>query len=162
MCLGDETEEIERSSDRIAEVSTSSQCPSGEAEAVNLNWGDVDFDRKQIAVMGKGRKRATVSVTKRLLDALLELGGQRGRVIKVSRRRVQQITDRICERAGVSGRGFHALRHSCGTILYGRTKNLLVVQRHLRHSSARTSELYAHLAEGDYHEAVKTLEQNGL
>ena len=27
MCLGDETEEIERSSDRIAEVSTSSQCP---------------------------------------------------------------------------------------------------------------------------------------
>ena len=35
MCLGDETEEIERSSDRIAEVSTSSQCPSGEAEVVD-------------------------------------------------------------------------------------------------------------------------------
>jgi len=35
VCLGDETEEIERSSDRIAEVSTSSQCPSGEAEVVD-------------------------------------------------------------------------------------------------------------------------------
>ncbi len=35
MCLGDETEEIERSSDRIAEVSTLSQCPSGEAEVVD-------------------------------------------------------------------------------------------------------------------------------
>ncbi|MCJ7568376.1 MAG: hypothetical protein MUO58_12625 [Anaerolineales bacterium] len=30
-----ETEEIERSSDRIAEVSTSPQCPSGEAEVVD-------------------------------------------------------------------------------------------------------------------------------
>ena len=35
VCLGDETEEIERSSDHVAEVSTSSQCPSGEAEVVD-------------------------------------------------------------------------------------------------------------------------------
>ena len=132
------------------------------AEVVDLNWGDVDFERKQITVTGKGRKRATVSVTDRLLHALGQLEGERGRVIKVSRRRVQQLIERICDRAGVSGRGFHALRHSCGTRLYEATKDLLVVQRHLRHSSARTTELYAHLAEGDYHEAVKTLEQNGL
>ncbi len=132
------------------------------AEVVNLNWGDIDFKRKQITITGKGMKRATVSVTDRLLQALIQLGGERGRVIKVSRRRVQQIIDRICDRAGVSGRGFHALRHSCGTRLYEATKDLLVVQRHLRHSSARTTELYAHLAEGDYQDAVTALEQNGL
>ena len=62
----------------------------------------------------------------------------------------------------MSGRGFHALRHSCGTRLYEATKDLLVVQRHLRHSSARTTELYAHLAEGDYHDAIGLLEDNGL
>lgn len=132
------------------------------AEVVNLNWGDVDFERKQITVTGKGRKRATVSVTDRLLHALRELGGERGRVIKVSRRRVQQLIDQICDRAGVRGRGFHALRHSCGTRLYEATKDLLVVQRHLRHSSARTTELYAHLAEGDYHNAINALDKNGV
>lgn len=132
------------------------------AEAVSLNWGDIDTERKQITITGKGRKRSTVSVTDRLLEALNELGGQRGRVIKVSRRRVQQLINRVCQRAEIKGRGFHALRHSCGTRLYGATRDLLIVQRHLRHSSSRTTELYAHLAEGDYQKAVAALEMNGL
>jgi len=66
----------------------------------------------------------------------------------------------LCSRAEVRPRRFHDLRHSCGTRLYQVTRDLLVVQRHLRHSSARTSEVYAHLAEGDYQKAIVGGETN--
>jgi len=131
------------------------------AEAASLTWPQVDLQRRQLTVLGKGGKRAKVAATDRLAKALRVLKRDGERVLPVSRRRVQQVFDRLCDRAGVKGRGYHALRHSCGTRLYGVTRDLLVVQRHLRHSSARTSEIYAHLAEGDYRKAVAGLESNG-
>lgn len=130
------------------------------AEVVNLRWSDIDWERKKLTVSGKGGRNAKITATDRLLMALRELSGQRGRVMDVSRRRVQQIFGRLCRDAGVKGRGFHALRHSCGTRLYRITKDILVVQRHLRHSSAKTTELYAHLAEGEYHKAISALGKN--
>ena len=131
------------------------------AEAVSLTWPAVDFQRKQLTVEGKGGKRAKVASTDRLVKALKALDEGGGPVLGVSRRRVQQLFDRLCVRAGVEPRGYHALRHSCGTRLYRTTRDLLVVQRHLRHSSARTSEIYAHLSAVDYQKAVAALERNG-
>lgn len=82
-------------------------------------------------------------------------------VLGMSRRRLQKVFDQLWKRAGVKGRGFHALRHSCETRLYAATRDLLVVQRHLRHSEPSTSRIYAHLADGDYTRAVAELETNG-
>ena len=78
----------------------------------------------------------------------------------INRQRVQQVFDRLSENSGVKHRGYHALRHSCGTRLYSATRDLLVVQRHLRHSDPSTSRIYAHLADGDYRRAVAALEPN--
>lgn len=55
----------------------------------------------------------------------------------------------------------HALRHCCGTRVNGGTRDLLVLERHLRHWSTQTSEMYAHVAHGDYRKGVTALEQNG-
>lgn len=132
------------------------------AEATSLTWDQVDFERARIAVKGKGGKVARVGATDRLLDALGELERVGNRVIGVSRRRIQQLFDRLCERAEVKGRGYHNLRHSCGTRFYEQTRDLALVKRHLRHSSARTTEIYVHLAEGDYEEAIHALEGNGV
>lgn len=131
------------------------------AEVVSLTWSGVDLQRKQLTVEGKGGKRAKVAATDRLIKALRPLGRREGPIRGVSRRRVQQLFHRLCVRAGVKPRGYHALRHSCGTRLYRATRDLLVVQRHLRHSSARTSEIYAHLSAVDYRKAVAGLEDNG-
>ena len=131
------------------------------AEAASLTWPQVDLQRRQLTVLGKGGKRAKVVITDRLAKAMRGLERDGEYVLGISRRRVQQVFDRLCERGGVKGRGYHALRHSCGTRLYSVTRDLLVVQRHLRHSSARTSEIYTHLAESDYRKAVAGLEGNG-
>lgn len=131
------------------------------AEVASLTWAGVDLHRKQLTVEGKGGKRAKVAATDRLVKALKALHQESGPVLGVSRRRVQQLFDRLCERAAVKPRGYHALRHSCGTRLYRTTKDLLVVQRHLRHSSARTSEIYAHLSAVDYQRAIASLERIG-
>ncbi|MCJ7513788.1 MAG: site-specific integrase [Anaerolineales bacterium] len=131
------------------------------AEVASLTWAGVDFQRKQLTIRGKGGKVAKVAATDRLTKALKALDRDGESVLGVSRRRIQQIFDRLCDRAGVKARGYHALRHSCGTRLYRTTRDLLVVQRHLRHSSARTSEIYAHLSAVDYRKAVAGLEGNG-
>lgn len=131
------------------------------AEAVSLTWAQVDLQRLQLTVQGKGGKRAKVAMTHRLDRALKALHREGDRVIGVNRSRVQQLFGALCRRVGVKPRGYHALRHSAGTRLYQATRDLALVQRHLRHASARTSEIYVHLAEGDYRKAIAALETNG-
>jgi integrase len=75
---------------------------------------------------------------------------------------VQQILEQRCNRADVRCRGIHNLRHTCGTRLYEETRDLQVVAKHLGHSSTKTAEIYAHLADSDYREAVDALDSNGV
>ena len=131
-------------------------------EIQKLKWSGVDSDRNLLKFKGKGSKSAKVTVTDRVIAALEAMkNGDSDTVFKIGRRRLQQIFTRRCQDAGVKPRGIHSLRHSCGTRLYELTRDLLIVKRHLRHSSTVTSEIYAHLADGDYQEAVKMLESNG-
>lgn len=54
------------------------------------------------------------------------------------------------ERAGLSGVGFHALRHTCASILIDRGLSMLRLQRWMgHHSAAFTIEAYGHLLDGD-------------
>lgn len=132
------------------------------AEMASLSWKGVDSDRNLLKFVGKGRKNAKVTVTSRVINSLEAVkDGKAERVFNISHRRLQQIFTARCEEVGVNPRGIHNLRHSCGTRLYELTKDLLVVKRHLRHSSTVTSEIYAHLANADYFEAVALLETNG-
>ncbi len=134
------------------------------SETTNLQWSDVDFERGHITVEGKSGKIAKVKATRRLLDALetLREPGASSSVFNVSRRRIQQIFDAICKRAKIKCRGYHQLRHSCGTRLYRQSKDLALVARHLRHSSTKTSEIYVTLADEDYDAAIVALEKNGI
>ncbi len=131
------------------------------AEIQSLHWSGVDAERNLLKFTGKGSKLARVTVTNRVIQALEQIDREGDQVFNIKRRRLQQIFTNRCIDAGVAPRGVHNLRHTCGTRLYEITKDLLVVKRHLRHSSTVTSEIYAHLADGDYFEAVKKLETNG-
>ena len=65
------------------------------------------------------------------------------------------IFKRSCEVARLpSHYSIHSLRHSWGTYLYAKTKNLRLVQKELRHRSIQTTTVYADVTPEERSEAV--------
>jgi integrase/recombinase XerC len=52
---------------------------------------------------------------------------------------------------------FHSLRHTSLTNLYSTTKDLLLVQKHARHASAISTEIYAHVSDEAVRRAVEDM-----
>jgi integrase/recombinase XerC len=135
------------------------------AEALALQWADVDLPRSRLRVTaGKGRKARTVSLSTTLVEALLAVprpgpqaavvGGRSGETYAdptVPRRRLR----RLCEKAGVTYLGFHSLRHSAGTRLARQTGNLQLVAAHLGHSDVSTAAIYAKWSDETLKQAVR-------
>lgn len=120
------------------------------SEALRLRWEDVDLVGGRMRVLGKGRKEATVLIPRGLLEALEAIPPQerQGHVLPWrSDDAARKALRGLCARAGVPYRGYHALRHYCGTHLYRATRDLQTVARHLRHSGIATSTIYAKWAE---------------
>ena len=67
---------------------------------------------------------------------------------RLTRDAIRDIVDSWLEQADAkeAGMSCHALRHSCGTILYNETKDLRAVQEHLGHSDPATTAKYAHVS----------------
>lgn len=51
----------------------------------------------------------------------------------------------------------HHLRHTFGTTVYNKTKNIRVTQQLLGHSSPTTTQIYAHTIDSDMKEAVESI-----
>lgn len=129
------------------------------SEMTDLRWTDLDFERGQLRVRsGKGGKAATVSLTKRLRDALFDLrtiemsGGhdknrQRdsGLVLPWAADHARRRFKHVCALAGVDyvSAGVHGLRHGAGTRYYRQTGDLGRVAAHLRHADIQTTRIYA-------------------
>lgn len=120
------------------------------SEALGLRWEDVDLAGRRMRVRGKGRKEATVLIPKGLLEALEAIPPEERQGPVLPWRNddsARKALRGLCKRARVPYRGYHALRHYCGTHLYRATKDLQTVARHLRHSGIATSAIYAKWAE---------------
>ena len=64
------------------------------------------------------------------------------------------------QRAGLSGVGFHTLRHTCASLLIERGLSVLRLQRWMgHHSPAFTLETYGHLIDGDLGPALDLREE---
>ncbi|WP_287417710.1 site-specific integrase [Oceanithermus sp.] len=122
------------------------------SEAARLRWDDVDLGAKRITIRdGKGGKTASVLIPKGLRAALraLRKAEPEGehvlpwRTPASIRRRLKA----LCDRAGVRYKGYHALRHYCGTYIYQQTGDLNTAARQLRHSQLQTTAIYAKWAE---------------
>ena len=125
---------------------------------------DIDPVRGIITVQhGKGDKRREVGVTTRLADALDGMAscGPNGRLFclpeQSARCRLYEIIQACAARAGITPRGVHALRHTCGTRLYERTQDPLLVAQHLGHADLSTVGQYVKRNDKKYAEAVTTL-----
>lgn len=134
------------------------------SEMLSLNWADVDLRAGELRVVeGKGGKTAHVTISPKLAEALLtyrramEAGGHpREEVLELrSQFGVFNRLNRLCQRAEVTFKGVHALRHAAGTRLYRQTGDLGQVQDHLRHS---TLDMARHYAKADRRRLQASLE----
>lgn len=68
---------------------------------------------------------------------------------RISRTGMNKVVDHYLKKAGLKREGLscHALRHTCGALLYQATRDVRAVQETLGHSNIATSAGYAHIIE---------------
>jgi integrase/recombinase XerC len=130
------------------------------SEMCQLKWTDIQWKQSSLKVLGKGNKKASVIMSERLEQALLEL-----RKITNGRKRFKRSAEhvlpwssaeharrvfrKLCDQVGVvyDEKAVHGLRHGAGTRYYAQTKDLGRVASHLRHENIQTTRVYAKLAD---------------
>jgi len=130
------------------------------SELISLRPSDIDSDRKQIRVIGKGNKYRYTLLSENTLDMLriywrayrpvryLFEGQKKGQ--PVSKSTIQQVFRNACEKTGISKPAtVHSLRHSFATHLLESGVNLKIIQTLLGHSSLRTTSIYLHVTRFD-------------
>jgi integrase/recombinase XerD len=130
------------------------------SEVISLRPSDIDSDRKQIRVLGKGNKYRYTLLSGNTLDMLrmywraykpvryLFEGQKKGQPI--SRGTIQKVFKQSCTRTGIKKQAtVHSLRHSFATHLLENGVNLKIIQSLLGHSSLRTTSIYLHVTRFD-------------
>jgi len=131
-------------------------------EACSIKKGNINFDKLEIKVLGKGNKERLVPIsplTASLLRAWIECDGQSqwlfpadnawGYWDKVS---VEKMLKRACKRCGIKPIKPHALRHYFATCSLKNGARLEVISKMLGHASVQvTGDVYAHIDNEDIH-----------
>ena len=142
------------------------------SELVSLDIKDIDFNRNIIRIIGKGNKERTVYIDKVLRKKLKEYLNIRNKNQKVvcindalfmsyqgKRLGIDGVED-ICKKAyklmGLEDYGYttHTLRHTSATLIYKKTRNLLILKEFLGHNSLSATEIYLHIANEKIKDAV--------
>lgn len=78
---------------------------------------------------------------------------------RMSRMGYQRIVNAILEKAHLKKMGAccHVLRHSCGTNLYQKEKDLRLVQNFLRHSDPSVTARYTHIKDDSTYDAINSI-----
>ncbi len=126
-------------------------------EVTRLKLGDLDFDRHQIHVLGKGKstKKAIkfFATCRDLLQMFLQETdrwpipqGQRNESVfdGLKTHQIRYIVDKQLKKHGMkrAGMSAHSLRHTVGQLLLEAGISLEHVQQHLRHETMETTQFY--------------------
>jgi len=123
------------------------------SEACSLRWEDLDFERKQILLRGKGRKQRLVPLAKPLQELLLiQKQAKQSPWVFPSHRDVRKSVDpRVVrrwlrrlslEQGSRKNLHPHLFRHSTATHLLDGGADLRVIQELLGHASLSTTQRY--------------------
>ncbi len=139
-------------------------------EALALRWKDVKPSMNRIVVEASLSKTGTLEAPKNASSAapvalpsqvMSELSDMGAKSLagaeefcffpggRTSRTSVKRVMDRHADMAGVKRMKVHGLRHSMASLMIASGMNVLMVSKHLRHSSTQqTLDTYAHLFPG--------------
>ena len=150
------------------------------AELVGLDIADVRLDDKKLKLRhtkgGHSQERFLNTDLRRTLRKYIR---ERKKVVtdsnalflsnrntRISTRQVQERMKLWLRWAGLDGSTslttggkitVHSLRHTHATLLYARTRNLLLVSKALGHAQVATTQIYAHIADDELEDALEAL-----
>jgi tyrosine recombinase XerC len=131
-------------------------CGLRASELVGLNISDIDFNRDEVKIKGKGDKQRIVPLGRAAKDAVLKYIDVRKSNVpqlflnyrggRLTTRSIQYIVRKhLMKLARAAGTNPHILRHSFATHLLENGADLRAVQELLGHSSLSTVQIYTHL-----------------
>ncbi len=149
----------------IIEFFFSTGCRVSEVSSVNIE--DIDFDNRELVVVGKGSKERTVFLTPRCVAVIRTyLQGRKARseALFVSERRpyerltkscLEDIVRKIGKEAGVPNVHPHRIRHTTATIALRRGMPIEQVSKMLGHEDLKTTTIYAKSTDDDVKQSHK-------
>lgn len=136
-------------------------------EVHRMSVSDIDFENGTIYVKGKGHNdfiypradvlellRAYLDMRPMSLDQIDKMGqpvfisnSKNNNGKRLDRRGIRYIVDKYLKKVNLKKKGMscHMLRHTCGTLIYEKTKDLQIVKEVLRHSDVNITSKYAHI-----------------
>lgn len=133
------------------------------SELVSLDWQNIDWNRREVRVIGKGNKERVCPLGQKALEALLEYSrhyenkwerkaegpapvflSQNNR--RIITRAIPRTIRKWCHLANVRRINPHGFRHSAATHMLENGADIRVIQKLLGHASIQTTEIYTHVA----------------
>lgn len=124
-------------------------------EALGIRRRDVGED--SIVIHGKGGKKRTVFLDdflKRKISVMIQDKGPDDLLFRISRQNVNSKLKKFLSLAGLPAMSPHSLRRSFLTLLYERTKDVVLTSRAAGHSSVRTTQIYLQINDESVKDAV--------
>jgi integrase/recombinase XerC len=142
------------------------------SELVGLDVGDVDLDGKRVRIHAKGGNTETrflASDLRRLLRKHLRSRSEipfdtpavflSNREQRISTRQVQARFQLWLQWAGIDRPGLtvHSTRHTFASRLYGKTRDLVLVQKAMGHRTMEATRIYVHQSDEALEDALESL-----
>lgn len=136
------------------------QCGIRRSELIEMQWDHIDFHKKEISVLGKGKKQRLVPLSKQMIQLLNEyksaicsrdIIAENGSVFVLDNGKklypnfvYRTIKKYLGEVTAQKGIGPHSLRHSFATHLLNEGAELNAIKGLLGHSSLASTQVYTH------------------
>ena len=123
------------------------------SELISLNRDEIDLNRGEFTVRGKGSKLRVVFLSDGAKTAIKEYLDKRTdiepQLFPITVRSVQRIVRKYAIKAGIIGKKVspHSLRHSYATDLLRNGADIRSVQAMLGHASVTTTQIYTHVTD---------------